>query len=128
MPKTLADFIVEARARIQEIHPDELDAMIENHDEPLILDVREADEYRRGHIPGALLVPRGTLEAAADAGAKDRVEALCAARGRIVVVYCETGARSALAADTLTQMGYRAYNLAGGIVLWQADGYPVIAD
>lgn len=128
MPKTLADFVIEARARIQEVRPDELDEMIENHDEPLILDVREPDEYRRGHIPGALLVPRGTLEAAADAGYEDRVDTLCAARERTVVIYCETGARSALATDTLTQMGYRAYNLAGGIVLWEAEGYPVITD
>lgn len=128
MPKTLADWIQAARERIQEIYPDELDEMIENHDQPLIIDVREADEFRRGHIPGALLIPRGVLEAAADSNCADRVETLCQAGRRTVVLYCDSGARSALAADTLTQMGYRAVNLAGGMVLWQAEGFPVITD
>ncbi len=128
MPKTLEDFILEARGRIQEIRPDEVDEMIENHDDLLIVDVREPEEYRAGHIPGALLVPRGTLEGAADPGTKHRVEQLCGARGRAIVVYCESGARSALAADTLCQMGFTAYNLAGGIVLWEADNFPIIRD
>ncbi len=128
MPKTLEDFIREARAHIQEIHPDELDEMIENHDDLLIVDVRELEEYQQGHIPGSLLVPRGTLESAADAGNKHRVEPLCSARDRAIVVYCDTGARSALAADTLNQMGFNSYNLAGGIVLWEAEDFPVIQD
>ncbi|MDA8362989.1 MAG: rhodanese-like domain-containing protein [Gammaproteobacteria bacterium] len=127
-PKTLEDFIREARARIQEIHPDELDEMIENHDDLLIVDVREPDEYGKGHIPGALLVPRGTLEGAADPGNGHRIEPLCSARDRTIIVYCDTGARSALAADTLTQMGFNSYNLAGGLVLWEADDFPVIRD
>ncbi len=129
MQKTLGDFIREARARIQEVRPEELDEMIENHDELLILDVREPEEFRAGHIPGALLVPRGTLEGAADCGTKHRVERLCDARTRAtVVVYCENGGRSALAADTLNQMGFTAYNLAGGIVLWHAEDLPIIRD
>ncbi len=127
-PKTLEDFIRDARSRIQEIRPDELDEMIENHDDLLIVDVREPDEYRLGHIPGSLLVPRGTLEAAADPRNRHRVEPLCSARGRTIVVYCDTGARSALAADTLNQMGFASYNLAGGIVLWEADELPLIRD
>lgn len=129
MAKTLEVFIREARARIQEIRPEELDEMIENHDDLLIVDVREPDEYRAGHIPGALLIPRGTLEGAADRGTKYRVDPLCDARGRAaVVVYCESGARSALAADTLTQMGFTAYNLAGGMILWEAEDLPVIRE
>jgi len=126
MPKTLEDFIRETRARIQEIHPDELDEMIEDHRDLLIVDVREPEEYRSGHLPGALLVPRGTLESAADPGTKHRLEPLCSARERTVVVYCETGARGALAAGTLDQMGFTAYNLAGGIILWEAEDHPVI--
>ncbi len=128
MPKNLEDFIREARARIQEIRPDELDEMIEDHGDLLILDVREPEEFRNGHIPGALLVPRGTLEGAADCGNKHRIEQLCSARGRTIVVCCDTGARSALAADTLNQMGFNCYNLAGGIVLWEADDFPVVRD
>ena len=127
-PKTLEDFIREARARIQEVHPDALDEMIADHDDLLIVDVREPEEFHKGHIPGALLVPRGTLESAADCSNKHRVESLCNARNRTIVVCCDTGARSALAADTLNQMGFNSYNLAGGIVLWEADDFPVIRD
>ncbi len=130
MPKTLADFVREARARIQELRPEELDEMIENHEDPLIVDVREPDEYAQGHIPGALNVPRGLLEGAADADQRRRVEPLVQARrGRPVVLYCQNGARSALAADTLQQMGFeRVYSLAGGVELWAAEGFALVKD
>ena len=129
MGKQLADFIAEARRRIQEIKPDDLDEMIEGHDDVLIVDVREGEEYRRGHIPGALAIPRGLLEGAADSSYKYRNETLSDARGRTVVAYCQSGGRSALAADTLKQMGFdKAYSLAGGIELWQAEGLPVVTD
>lgn len=129
MEKTLADFLREARARIREISVEEFDEMIENHDDLLIVDVREADEYHRGHLPGALLVPRGLLEGAADAACKWRVEKLRGARGRTVVLYCQNGSRSALAADTLQQMGFeKVYNLAGGVEMWQAEGYALVSE
>jgi rhodanese-related sulfurtransferase len=129
MPKTLADLVREARARIQELRPEELDELIEDHEDLLIVDVREPDEYARGHIPGALNVPRGLLEGAADPDSKHRVEALATARERTVVLYCQNGARSALAADTLRQMGFaRAYSLAGGVELWEAEGFALIKD
>jgi rhodanese-related sulfurtransferase len=129
MTKRLADFVAEARARIQEIDATELDEMIENHEDVLIVDVREADEFEQGHIPGALNVPRGLLEGAADPNYKHRVDILCAAHERTVILYCQTGGRSAMAADTLNQMGFaKAWNLAGGIELWDAEGLPVIKD
>lgn len=129
MTKRLADFVAEARQRIHEIDASELDEMIENHEDLLIVDVREADEFEKGHIPGALNVPRGLLEGAADPNYKHRVDTLCDARERPVVLYCQTGGRSAMAADTLTQMGFaKAWNLAGGIELWDAEGLPVIKD
>ncbi|MBI3777804.1 MAG: rhodanese-like domain-containing protein [Gammaproteobacteria bacterium] len=63
MAKTLADFVREAQTRVRAISVEEFDEMIENHDDLLIVDVREPEEFHRGHIPGALLVPRGTLAA-----------------------------------------------------------------
>jgi rhodanese-related sulfurtransferase len=129
MAKKLGDFVREARARIHEITADELDEMIEDHNDILIVDVREQDEYAQGHIPGALCVPRGLLEGAADADYKHRVETLCTAQDRTVVLYCQTGGRSAMAADTLNQMGFsKAWNLAGGIEVWEAEGLPVVKD
>ncbi len=127
MVKRLADFVAEARRRIQEIHPDDLDEMIENHDDLTIIDVREPQEHASGHIPGALSIPRGTLEGAADPNYKHRVEELCNARANTIVLYCESGGRSAMAADTLQQMGFeKVYNLAGGIENWHAEGLPVV--
>lgn len=129
MAKTLADFVREARARIREISVEEFDEMIENHDDLLIVDVREAVEFQRGHIPGALLIPRGILESAADAACKLGVDRLRDARRQTVVLCCQNGARGALAADTLQQMGFdKVYNLAGGIDLWQAEGMALVTD
>jgi rhodanese-related sulfurtransferase len=129
MAKTLADFVREARARIREISVEEFDEMIEDHDDLLIVDVREAEEFQRAHIPGALLVPRGILESAADAGGKSGVDRLREARGKTIVLYCQNGARSALAADVLQQMGFeKVYNLAGGIDLWQAEGFALVTE
>lgn len=129
MAKGFSDFVREARARIQELRAEELDDMIENHDDLLILDVREPQEYAAGHIPGALNVPRGLLEVAADPQSKGRVETLATAQDRTVVTYCASGGRSAMAADTLKQMGFdKTYSLAGGIATWTAGGMPVVKD
>jgi rhodanese-related sulfurtransferase len=126
MAKTLGDLIAEARARIREVSPDALDEMRQMRPELLIVDVREPEEFQQGHIPGALLVPRGTLEGAADPTYKKRVYPLCEAHARPIVLYCETGGRSALATDTLNQMGFQeVYNLAGGLDLWAAEDLPV---
>lgn len=125
-PKTLADLVSEARARIREWDADELHTQLTSGADVLLIDVREPDEYARGHLPGSLLLPRGLLEAAADPSNRHRVAAVHSARERTVVLICDTGARSALAADTLQQMGFRqVYNLAGGIQLWEAEDYPV---
>jgi len=129
MAKTLADLIAEARAEIGEIQPDELEALIEGGGNPLLVDVREADEHRAGRIPDSVLIPRGLLEGAADPNNKHRRAALCTARQRTVVLYCDTGARSALATRTLLRMGFaHPLNLAGGIELWAAEDLPIEAD
>lgn len=129
MPQSLGDFVAAARAHVSEIDADELDDWIENNEDILIVDVREETEYRLGHIPGALLVPRGTLEGAADTHYKHRVEPLCSARNKTIVVYCESGGRSAMAAEVLQQMGFeKVFNLAGGSVLWEAEGLPLVQE
>lgn len=126
-PKTLADFIREARSRIRELSADELTEMIDERADLLLVDVREPAEYEGGHIAQALLIPRGMLEGAADPDNKHRQRALYSARQRPVVVYCETGARSALAADTLQDMGFeQVYNLAGGTQMWEAEDLPLV--
>ena len=126
MAKTLGEFIAEARRQIQEIDADSLEDWTRGRDDLLLVDVREPEEFQVGHLPGAILVPRGTLEAAADPGTKHRHPLLCDARCRPVVLYCASGGRSALAARTLQEMGFEeVYSLAGGMDVWEAEGFPV---
>ena len=121
MLKTLGDFIREARARIREM---DADTARERLAELLVIDVREAEEFALGHLPGARLIPRGLLEAAADPAYKGCDTRLSRAAACEILLYCSTGARSALAAATLLDMGFeRVYSLAGGTELWLAEGY-----
>lgn len=86
-------------------------------DGSVLLDVREADEYQQGAVPGSVHIPRGTLEAAIEQRIPDREQP--------VVVMCAGGARSLLAAHTLEQMGYRkVVSLAGGFTAWKDGGKP----
>lgn len=125
MAKKLADFVREARSKISEWDAQTLQSHL-NDPELLILDIREPDEYAAGHLPRALLVPRGTLEGAADPNYKHRVEPLCSTRSRPVVTYCQSGGRSAMAAATLKEMGFEnVYSLSGGYENWEADELPV---
>ena len=87
-------------------------------DGALWVDVREADEWQEGHIPGAVHVPRGFLESRIENAAPDRSTPL--------VVYCAAGNRSAFAAKTLRELGYTdVVSLAGGFTDWKRNGYDV---
>ena len=81
--------------------------------------MRESEEWDRGHIPGAVHVPRGYLES--------RIEGAVADRDARVVLYCASGQRSALAAHTLHELlGYtNVASMTGGITLWKDRGYKV---
>ena len=92
----------------------------------LLVDVREPDEHRLGHLPGAVLIPRGTIEPAADLHFPKRHSELSQARKRRVVLYCGTGGRSALACDVLQEMGFEnVASLAGGYAAWQEAEFEV---
>jgi rhodanese-related sulfurtransferase len=123
------DFIKAAKARISEISPQQLQQMLASDDDLLLVDVRESSEHEQGHIKGALLVPRGILEAAADPAYPKHHDELSAARERPVVLYCATGGRSALAADTLRLMGFtNVFSLDGGFVRWAQEALPVMKE
>jgi rhodanese-related sulfurtransferase len=125
-PMSLMDFIKAAKARIREVSPQQLQQMLDSEDDLLLVDVRESSEHEQGHIKGAVLVPRGILEAAADPAYPKRHAELSAARQRPVVLYCATGGRSALAADTLQLMGFGSvFSLEGGFVRWAQEAMPV---
>ena len=123
MPKSLKDFVTEAKGRIREVSVEE--AAKRRDGGVMILDVREPGEWAAGHIPGALHVPRGMLEAKADLDYAGR-EPRLAERSQEIVIHCASGARSALAADALQQMGFtKVSSMAGGFVAWAEKGLPV---
>jgi rhodanese-related sulfurtransferase len=125
----LMDFVKAAKAMIPEVDGAKLVAMRSERPELMIIDVRESSEHEQGYLEGAMLVPRGILEAAADFEYPKRVQTLVDARERPIVVYCATGGRSALAAVTLKQMGFReVYSLTGGIAQWSNENRPLMRE
>jgi molybdopterin/thiamine biosynthesis adenylyltransferase/rhodanese-related sulfurtransferase len=116
-----SEIIRKAKERIREVDPREVSDLRSNGsvDGAVLVDVREQHEFEESHIPGAVHVPRGHLES--------RIESAAPDRDQRVILYCASGNRSALAADTLQEMlGYRnAESLEGGITLWKDRGYDV---
>jgi len=106
------DVVAAAKRQIKEIEPEHLERRL---DQVVVLDVREADEFEQGAIPGAVFAPRGVLESS--------IANHLPAPEREVVLYCEGGARSALAALSLQEMGYtNVWSLEGGFTRWKREG------
>lgn len=125
MAKGMKDLLEEARARITEIDTAAAAELLEGDGDTLFLDVREPDEWQSGRLPGAHPVPRGLLEprAAHDSPARDPE---LSDPERTIVIYCGTGARSAFAAATLQELGFRdVRSMAGGIRAWQSESRPL---
>jgi rhodanese-related sulfurtransferase len=112
--KSAADLFAEAKQRITEVTPQDVRDMQARGEEFVLLDVREPNEWNLGHLPNAIHIPRGILES----GVEARVP-----RDQRVVIYCASGNRSALAAETLQQMGYTsASSMSGGFRGWAESG------
>ncbi len=128
-PKSLMDFVQEARAQIKEVDGDTLMKMMDTQPDLLIVDVREPSEHEHGHLKNAHLVPRGILEAAADLNYPKHDEVLYTARDKTLVLYCATGGRSAMGAMVLQMMGFKdVYSLAGGFMKWSDEKRPVVKE
>ena len=127
MAKSLKDFVQAALGKVREITPEEAAHLLAQpgHEGWHFLDVREPDEFAAGRIPGARNVPRGFLEVKADLEHHKR-DGWLADRDRPLVVYCGGGNRSALAAQTLQEMGFRrVVSMAEGWTGWTKRSYPV---
>ena len=126
MNSSISDLVAAARERIREVSASEVQAMARAGD--VLIDVREPAEYASGHMPGAINLPRGVLEFqihAHPAMGCTTSDAL-AASDRPLVLYCLSGGRAALAADSLQQLGFsQVSSLAGGITAWREAGLPV---
>jgi rhodanese-related sulfurtransferase len=112
--RSYSDLVADAKTRVPEISPADARAMRERGDDVVFIDVREPNEWTLGHVPGAVHIPRGILESNVENAAP---------RDGTVVLYCAGGSRSALAADTLRQMGYTdVRSMARGFRGWVEEG------
>ena len=112
---TYRELLARVKDEIDEVTATDVLARLDDPDRPLLVDVREQDEWQEGHLPGAIHVPRGNLES--------RIEALVPDKSREIVAYCAVGARSAFAAKALGELGYdNASSLTGGFVEWKRNG------
>ena len=116
--------VAEAKGRVENLSPEQVAAELDGGGVTLV-DIREDDERQRdGAIPGAVRAPRGMLEFWADPTSPYHREEFDPARRTIL--YCASGGRPALAADTLRGMGYaNVAHLGGGIKAWKEGGNPV---
>ena len=105
------------RSQVDEVDPAEVRRQIGNG--AVLIDVRENEEFAAGHIPGAAHVPRSYLES--------RIEGAVPDHDAHVILYCQSGNRSAWAAHTLRELlGYEhVEHMTGGITLWKDRGYEV---
>jgi molybdopterin/thiamine biosynthesis adenylyltransferase/rhodanese-related sulfurtransferase len=106
--------LAEAKAAVREIDPAQAEEELSD-DKAVVLDVREPDEYEQGALPGAVHIPRGTLETSVEGRIPDKSSHL--------VVYCAGGTRSAFAAKTLQELGYTdVSSVIGGFNRWKDEG------
>lgn len=93
----------------------ELSEKLKTMKRPLVIDVRQPEEYQVGHIIGAKLIPLGTLG--------QRMQEL--PKGKEIVCVCASGSRSSSAAKQLIKAGFTVLDMRGGMMTWQRAGLPV---
>jgi sulfur-carrier protein adenylyltransferase/sulfurtransferase len=113
---TYRELLAQVKDEIDEVSSPDVLGRLGEIDRPLLLDVREQDEWQEGHLPGAVHIPRGNLES--------RVEAVIPDRSREIIIYCAGGSRSAFAAKSLIELGYdNVSSMAGGFSDWKRNGF-----
>jgi adenylyltransferase/sulfurtransferase len=121
MAKTYQEIMDEARKVVPEVSPDEVKSRLATGKPPVVLDVREREEFRQGYIPGADSIPRGFLEM--------RVEEAVPDKSAPIIAYCQGGTRSLLAGRILKELGYKdVVSMRGGFGAWKNQGLTVKED
>ncbi|HZI65126.1 MAG TPA: rhodanese-like domain-containing protein [Thermoanaerobaculia bacterium] len=111
------DIVNDAKTRVRETTPEEVRRRQEAGERFRFVDVREDAEWERGHALGAIHIGKGVIERDIERAIPDHTEE--------TILYCGGGYRSALAADTLTKMGYaNVVSMDGGWKRWKELGYP----
>ena len=127
--KTYKQLIAEHEKLIKEIMPWDLEEKLSQQQKPLLVDIREANEFAAMYIQGSINVPRGILESSCDYNYYETIPRLVQARKQEVVVICRSGNRSVLAAHTMQQMGYEhVMSLKTGLKGWNDYELPLIDD
>jgi len=105
-------------SEVKDISVEEVYQIISSNQDYIILDVRTPDEFKEGHIEGAILIPVSELEGRLDELPKDKP----------IITYCKSGGRSENAAEVLVENGFTQIYDMGGILDWIDKGYPVIEE
>ena len=124
--KRLTDLVADCLPEITEIFPWDIEESLQGGN-PLLVDIREQNEFDAMHIEGSLLVPRGILESSCEYNYEDTIRELVEARDRDVIVVCRSGNRSALAAFTMQLMGYnKVASMKTGLRGWNDYELPLV--
>jgi len=114
----VADTMKRRLLGFKDIKPQEAVRLI-NHEDAVVVDVREDKEYNEGHVVDAMLIPFGLME--------ERLQELEPYRARPLVVYCRTGQRAAHACNLLRKQGFeQVYKISGGMLAWRGADLPVV--
>jgi phage shock protein E len=115
-PPRFEKLAADAKSRIQEISPG--DAYQQQKQGVLLIDTREAEEFAKEHVEGAIHLSKGVIEL--------KIEPTVPDTSTPIICYCGGGYRSALAVDNLQKMGYtNVQSLAGGFKAWKGAGLPI---
>ncbi|MCZ6636279.1 MAG: rhodanese-like domain-containing protein [bacterium] len=116
--KSREDLLDEARQNLKEMTVQEVHDYLEGGADPILLDIRGLDEWERGHLKGAVHIPRGILE--------NELEDKLSDKSKEVIVYCAGGVRSLLGGETMQALGYEnVISMDGGYGDWEDAGLPV---
>ena len=101
------------KAMYEQITPEEAKKIMDSGEEHIILDTREQDEYDEGHIEGAIIIPYTEIE--------NKAEEMLPDKDAQILVYCRSGRRSKIAAESLSKLGYTNVKEFGGIIDWKYE-------
>ncbi|HEX2229167.1 MAG TPA: molybdopterin-synthase adenylyltransferase MoeB [Candidatus Binatia bacterium] len=122
MAKSFQELMADARKDVPELSAQQVNELLtSNGKSHVLLDVRESDEWRQGHLEGAVPLPRGFLEI--------KVETAIPDKQTPIITYCAGGVRSLLAGKILKEMGYQnVTSMAGGYTAWKNGGFKWVQD
>ena len=98
------------KAMYEQITAEEAKKIMDSGEDHIVLDTREQDEFDEGHIPGAILIPYTEID--------NKAEEMLPDKDKLILVYCRSGRRSKIAAESLAKLGYTNVKEFGGIIDW----------